>query len=76
MRYFLEAFDNETEFLLFKIEVSESYAGDLAKIMGWTEVQHGIEGYDLTEQQLLAIEGIVGRTLRDPRYTFQLTCNG
>ncbi|MFZ5957378.1 DUF7683 domain-containing protein [Pseudomonas knackmussii] len=75
MRYFLEAFDAETEFLVFEVEVPASFEKQLTEVMGWNEEQFGFEGYDLDEQKLSLIERFIGKRLADPRYTFQLTCN-
>jgi hypothetical protein len=43
--------------------------------MGWTKDQQGWEGYNLTTEQLDALEEILGKKIYDPTYQFQLTCN-
>jgi hypothetical protein len=43
--------------------------------MGWTTDQQGWEGYNLTSEQLGALEGIRGKKINDSAYLFQLTCN-
>jgi hypothetical protein len=44
--------------------------------MGWKTEQQGWEGYDLNQQQIKAIEALIQKSIEDPRYYFQLTCNG
>jgi hypothetical protein len=49
---------------------------NLAAIMNWSCKQEGWEGYDLSNDQLAALEKLLGRNVFDPKFTFQLTCNG
>ncbi|MFJ7315491.1 hypothetical protein ACIQVE_22590 [Pseudomonas sp. NPDC098747] len=76
MRFLVEAFDKTTDFQASAIELPEGYAEQLKSIMGWKTEQQGWEGYDLTLQQLRAIEALTHHSFEDSRYYFQLTCNG
>jgi hypothetical protein len=75
MKYTVEAFDKETEFLAFEMDLPDGCDAQLARIMGWAAPQRGDEGYDLNPQQLEAIELLAGRRFDDSEYQFQLTCN-
>ncbi|MGW8465090.1 DUF7683 domain-containing protein [Pseudomonas sp. CLCA07] len=75
MIYVIEAFDKKTEFIAFEEELPSGYEKELKEIMGWTADQQGWEGYNLTTEQLGALEGILGKKIYDPAYLFQLTCN-
>ncbi|WP_321864787.1 DUF7683 domain-containing protein [Pseudomonas paraveronii] len=75
MKYTVEAFDNETEFLAFEVDLPNGCDVQLAGIMNWSPPQRGDEGYNLSVAQLAAIEALVGRPISDPSYIFQLTCN-
>lgn len=75
MRYIVEAFDKESEFLDFEIVLPEGCEAQLAEIMKWTTPQRGDEGYNLSEAQLSSIEVLVGKRFYDANYIFQLTCN-
>ncbi|WP_246882139.1 DUF7683 domain-containing protein [Pseudomonas chlororaphis] len=75
MRYTVEAFDKETEFLAFEINLPNGCDAQLVEIMEWASPQRGDEGYNLSRGQLAAIEKLVGRAFYDPGYIFQLTCN-
>ncbi len=73
--YVIEAFDKETELLVFEEELPSGYDEQLKEIMGWTSDQQGWEGYNLTRAQLSALEEILGKNIYDPVYLFQLSCN-
>lgn len=75
MIYVVEAFDKESEFLAFEIELLEGCETQLAKIMNWTSPQRGDEGYNLTDTQLSSIEVLAGKHFKNDKYIFQLTCN-
>lgn len=75
MIYLIEAFDKNTELLAFEEQLPNGYDEDLKTIMGWTADQKGWEGYNLTREQLGALEDILGKKIYDPGYLFQLTCN-
>lgn len=76
MIYRIEAFDRKTEFLVFEEDLPSGCDENLAAIMNWSCNQEGWEGYDLSNNQLAALEKLLGRNVFDPKYTFQLTCNG
>ncbi len=76
MRFLVEAFDKKTDFQASVTELPENCAEQLKSIMGWKTEQQGWEGYDLNQQQLKAIEALIHKPIEDPRYYFQLTCNG
>ncbi|MEZ1318585.1 hypothetical protein QIW53_21395 [Pseudomonas fluorescens] len=75
MIYLIEAFDKKTEFLAFEEALPQGSDAKLKEIMGWGTEQQGWEGYDLNAQQLGALQELLGKTIYDPAYTFQLTCN-
>lgn len=75
MKYIVEAFDKETEYLAFEVALPDGCEAQLTAIMGWLTPQHGDEGYNLRVAQLEAIETLVGRRFYDKSHIFQLTCN-
>ncbi|AXJ04624.1 hypothetical protein CFN16_10965 [Pseudomonas fluorescens] len=75
MIYRIEAFDQKTELLAFEAQLPEGCDDQIAAVMGWTTEQQGWEGYDLTSDQIAALEKLLGRTVFDPAYLFQLSCN-
>ena len=76
MIYRIEAFDRRTEFLVFEEDLPSGCHENLAAIMTWSCKQEGWEGYALSNEQLAALEKLLGKNVFDPKYTFQLTCNG
>lgn len=75
MKYIIEAFDKETEFLDFEINLPDGCDSQLADIMGWSAPQRGDEGYNLSFTQIEAIEALASRKFYDQKHIFQLTCN-
>lgn len=75
MKYIIEAFDKETEFLAFEVELPEGSDSQIAKIMGWSTSPRGEEGYNLSANQVAELEELVGRQFYDSHNIFQLTCN-
>ncbi|MHC8385852.1 DUF7683 domain-containing protein [Pseudomonas sp. LB3P14] len=75
MIYVIEAFDKKTELLAFEEELPNGYDKELKAIMGWTADQQGWEGYNLTTEQLDALEEILGKKIYNSAFLFQLTCN-
>ncbi|WP_349306218.1 hypothetical protein [Pseudomonas sp. Seg1] len=63
MKYTVEAFDKETEFLAFEIDLPNGCDVLLAEIMNWSSPQRGDEGYNLSLAQLAAIEVLAGRRI-------------
>ena len=72
MKYTVDAFDNETEFLAFEVDLPNGCDVQLAGIMNWSPPQRGDEGYNLSVAQLAAIEALAGRPISDPSYTAHL----
>jgi hypothetical protein len=75
LRFLVEAFDKKTDFQAFVVELPAGCDEQIKTIMGWTKEQHGWEGYDLSPQQIQAIEKIIGRSIVNQDFYFQLTCN-
>ena len=75
MKYIIEAFDKKTKFLVFEVQLPNGHDAQLAQIMGWLEPQRGDEGYNMTSDQIAAIEALVGSPFYDDDHIFQLTCN-
>ncbi len=75
MKYVIEAFDKDSEFLDFEIELPDGCEAQLAEIMNWASPQRGDEGYNLSDTQLSSIELLAGRRFYDANHIFQLTCN-
>ena len=75
MKYIIEAFDKETGFLAFEIELPEGCDSHISEIMGWATTPRGEEGYNLSANQIAAIEKVAGRQFYDSSSIFQLTCN-
>lgn len=75
MKYIIEAFDKETEQLAYEIALPDGCDTQLAAIMGWVAPQRGDEGYNLTSEQVAAIEVLANRTISEHDHILQLTCN-
>jgi hypothetical protein len=75
MKYIVEAFDKENEFLDFEIVLPDGCEAQLAAIMNWTSPQRGDEGYNVSDTQLLSIELLASKRFYDANHIFQLTCN-
>ena len=75
MKYIVEAFDKEKEFLDFEIILPDGCEAQLAEIMNWSSPQRGDEGYNLSDAQLSSIEALAGKRFKDANHIFQLTCN-
>ena len=75
MKFIVEAFDKEKEFLDFEVVLPNDCEAQLAKIMNWSSPQRGDEGYNLSSTQLSSIEALIGKRFNDDNYIFQLTCN-
>ncbi|GAB6404949.1 DUF7683 domain-containing protein [Pseudomonas sp. MHK4] len=63
MKYIIEAFDKETEFMPFEVELPEGCDSQLTEIMGWSMTQRGDEGYNPNSSRVTAIEALVGRQM-------------
>lgn len=75
MKYIIEAFEKESELVVFEVNLPEGSGSQLAQIMGWSVPQRGDEGYDLTPSQAAAIEVLASKQFYDRNHVFQLTCN-
>ncbi|WP_024658625.1 hypothetical protein N027_01665 [Pseudomonas syringae USA007] len=75
MKYLLEAFDKNTELLIFERELPDENDEKIKRIMNWSSEQQGVEGYNLNTHQLAAIAKILGEEGFDPGYDYQLSCN-
>ncbi|WP_339430895.1 MULTISPECIES: DUF7683 domain-containing protein [unclassified Pseudomonas] len=75
MIYLIEAFYEESGFLAFEEELPTGSDKAIKTIMGWTVEQQGWEGYDLSHEQLGALEKLLGKEIYNPAYKFQLSCN-
>lgn len=75
MIYLIEAFDKESGFLAFEEELRSGSDQAIKTIMGWTVEQQGWEGYDLSHEQLGALEKLLEKEIYNPAYKFQLSCN-
>jgi hypothetical protein len=75
MNFVIEIFDKETELLVFEEELPSGHDSEIKGIMGWMDDQQGGEGYDVTSEQLKALEKLLGKNISDPAFVFQLTCN-
>ncbi|KMM96047.1 DUF7683 domain-containing protein [Pseudomonas lundensis] len=75
MKFIVEAFDKEKEFLDFEVVLPNDCEAQLAKIMNWSSPQRGDEGYNLSSTQLSSIEALAGKCFSDDKHLFQLPCN-
>lgn len=72
MNYVIEAFDKNTEALVFEITVPDEKIESLKIIMGWSTIEDSYYGYDLDSLQLSKLEALLGRSIFEPEYDFQL----
>lgn len=75
MIFLIEAFDKESGFLAFEEELPSGSGQSIKAVMEWTVEQEGWEGYDLSHEQLGALEKLLGKKIYHPAYKFQLSCN-
>ncbi|WP_329959901.1 DUF7683 domain-containing protein [Pseudomonas sp. MM213] len=69
MIYVIEAFHKHNELLAFEVELPAGCDQEIKNIMGWTAEQQGWEGYDLTDEQLGALEALLGKKcMTQPTY--------
>ncbi|PKM29492.1 MAG: hypothetical protein CVV07_10375 [Gammaproteobacteria bacterium HGW-Gammaproteobacteria-11] len=74
MNYVIEAFDKNTEALVFEIPIPDGNVENLKSIMAWSSIEDSYYGYDLDRLQLSKLEALLGRSIFDPGYDFQLGC--
>ena len=70
----IDAFDKETEFLVFEVPIPEGNIEQLRIIMNWSEPEDEIYCYDLDSAQISQLEALIGITFYDPKYDFQIGC--
>jgi len=75
MIYIIEAFDKQNGFLAFEEALPSGLDQEVKMIMGWEEEQQGWEGYDLSPNQIEALEKLLGKKIYDPDFKLQLSCN-
>ena len=73
MIHTISAFDKTTELMVFEIEIPKQNHPKLKEIMGWTEPEDEIFGYDLNSEQIHRLEELLGQKIYDHRYDFQLS---
>lgn len=73
MSHTISAFDKMTELMVFEIEIPQQNHPKLKEIMGWTEPEDEIFGYDLSSRQIQLLEELLGQRVYDQRYIFQLS---
>lgn len=74
MNHVIEAFDKNTEALIFEIAIPDGNIENLKIIMGWSSIEDSYYGYNLDRLQLSKLEALLGKEIFDPRYDFQLGC--
>ncbi|MGH8601262.1 MAG: DUF7683 domain-containing protein [Gammaproteobacteria bacterium] len=74
MKHVIEAFDKNTESLVFEEAIPDGNLEKLKQIMGWASDEDSYYGYDLNRSQLSELEILIGKEVFDPRYDFQLGC--
>lgn len=73
MIHTISAFDKTTELMVFEIEIPKQNHPKLKEIMGWTEPEDEIFGYDLSSKKIQLLEELLGQRIYDQRYVFQLS---
>ncbi|MEB0203976.1 hypothetical protein [Pseudomonas sp. CCC3.1] len=73
MIHTISAFDKTTELMVFEIEIPQQNHPKLKSIMGWTELEDEIFGYDLSSENIQLLEELLGQRIYDQRYVFQLS---
>jgi hypothetical protein len=68
----IEAFDKQTERLVFSLAIPVEHHSSLKKIMEWETQEDEVYGYDLSEKQIRELEKLLGKPFYDPVYDFQL----
>jgi hypothetical protein len=74
MKHVIEVFDKRTEELLQSVEVPSDRREDLAKLMNWLQPEDEFDGYDLSPEQIDALEQWTGKALNDENHIVQLVC--
>jgi hypothetical protein len=76
--YTVDAFDRVDEFLVFDISIPKDKLPEIAKVMGWSDEDYndfiaGIGGWNLTNQQIRAIEHLLGKEFYQEDLDFQIS---
>ena len=75
MNHSVNAFDRNTELLVFEVNIPSERFEALAEIMGWTSSAEPIFEYDLSDSQIRRVEALIGRAFYIPGYDYQLSCS-
>lgn len=76
--YTVDVFDRVDELLVFEVEVPKEKLPEISKIMGWTKEDYndfvaGLGGWNLTDQKVRAIEGILSKEFYQDDLDFQIS---
>ncbi|MCT4708355.1 pyocin S6 family toxin immunity protein [Enterobacteriaceae bacterium H16N7] len=76
--YTIDAFERVDELLVFEIDIPKEKLPEIAKVMVWTDEDYsdftaGIGGWDLTSQQVKAIEKILDKNFFQDDLDFQIS---
>jgi hypothetical protein len=74
VNHVVEAFDKKTDLLVFEVPIPGGNIEQLRIIMNWSEPEDEIYGYDLDNVQIAQLEALIGLTLYDSTYDFQIGC--
>lgn len=74
--YIVDAFERVDELLVFEVNIPKEKIPEIAKVMSWTDEDYndftaGIGGWNLTSQQVKAIEIIIGKYFFQDNLDFQ-----
>ncbi|MDC5805433.1 hypothetical protein OPW36_17355 [Vibrio europaeus] len=77
MKVVIEAFDKKSELLLSEIELKSSHVDEVSKILGLSEddlqfLLAGAGGFDISTEQVKAIEAIIGESFYSSQCDYQL----
>lgn len=76
--YTVDAFDRVDELLVFEVEVPKEKLPEVSDVMEWSEEDYndfvaGLGGWNLTEQKVRAIEGILGKEFYQKDLDYQIS---
>ena len=75
MKHSVRAFYKTTERLAFKVEIPSESFEQLTELMEWQEPDDPIYEYELSDEQIAALEKLIGRDFHHPDYLFFLSCS-
>jgi len=75
MKHSVRAFYKTTERLAFKVEIPSESFEQLTELMDWQEPDDPIYEYELSDEQIAALEKLIGRRFHSPDYLFFLSCS-